>query len=276
MRIVSAELAAQEGVDRLRILKLNQDGSILYGNTILYGNGLPIDGDPPSPSNYVKYLPATLRSDTFIGQFLLAFEKILTGDESTLEHCPGIISSDTDNPPGLEEVIQWIFTYFHPTRAPEDFLPWLASWVALSLWTEWSDRQKRNFLSQVVPLYRLRGTKAGLQALLKIYLDNPKEEVTIYERPEYPPYYFQVELTLATQNLQEYRRKQKIATAIIEQEKPAHTFYALQIKMPTMRIVSAELAEQEKIDRLRILKLDQDGTILYGNTILGTNKGPSQ
>jgi phage tail P2-like protein len=221
-------------------------------------------------SSYLNYLPAYLQSDPFLAQFLLAFEQILSGKDSGIEPQPEIIKHDASNPRGMEEVIQWISTYFAPQKTPKEFLPWLASWVALSLRDDWNETQKRNFISKIVPFYRLRGTKAGLQAMLKIYLDHPTEEVNIYEFPELP-HYFQVELSLATQNLVEYRRKQKVARAIIDQEKPAHTFYALRIKMPTMRIVSEELAKKENIPRLRILKAskDKDGQPI-GNTILGT------
>ncbi|MFP4104129.1 phage tail protein [Coleofasciculus sp.] len=240
-------------------------------------------------SQYLNYLPALLHEDEFLGRFLLAFEAILsrvpqsqgadTANSQGIKGKTPIIQPNNDNITGLEEVIDQIHLYFNPSETPKEFLPWLASWVALSLRDDLSpetndsnnkDSIKREFISQIVPLYRLRGTKAGLEQMLKIFLGSPNEYVKIYEFDS-PAHYFQVELELASQNLQDYRRKEKIAKAIIDQEKPAHTFYALQIQMPTMRIVSETLAQEEGLNP------PQDYLLRIGNkeghnnnTILGT------
>jgi phage tail-like protein len=222
-------------------------------------------GEKLNQSDYVQYLPAALQADPFLGQFLLAFEQILTGLP------PKLLSADTTKaPPGLEKLIDQIHTYFDPTLTPVEFLPWLANWVALSLREDWSENVKRNFIRQIVPLYRLRGTKDGLTAMLRLYLENEREKVDIYEFDP-PAHYFQVELELASQDLDAYRRKEKIARAIIDREKPAHTFYALQIRMPTMRLISAELAEKEGANPLTtMLRIgNHDGH--NNNTILGTS-----
>lgn len=219
-------------------------------------------------SSYLQYLPVVLQSDDFLGRFLLAFEKILSGLESSNSQ-PNTIDSNSSNSLGLEEIIDKVHLYFDPSKTPDEFLPWLASWVAVSLRQDWSLTAKREFISKIVPLYRLRGTKAGLEQMLKIFLGNQNEEVRIYEFDSLA-HYFQVELILASQDLKEYRRKEKIARAIIDQEKPAHTFYALHIQMPTMRIVSKELAEKENLTpsesyMLRIGNLSTHNN----NTILG-------
>ncbi|MDV2996747.1 MAG: hypothetical protein N4J56_006452 [Chroococcidiopsis sp. SAG 2025] len=227
-------------------------------------------------SNYLQYLPATLQTDWDLGQFLLAFEQILSG----LPTKPQIVEPDTtdspDSPdsPGLEASIDEIHTYFDPKETPAEFLPWLASWVALSLREDWEETVKRNFIHGIVPLYQKRGTKDGLIEMLRLYLVNPQEKISVYEFDP-PAHYFQVELELTSQDLEAYRRKEKIARAIIEQEKPAHTFYALQIKMPTMRLVSQKLAEREGKDwRITMLRITNDTT--YPNrTILGTILGSS-
>lgn len=189
-----------------------------------------------SPVNhYVDYLPAILQADPFVGQLLQAFERVMSG------------LSPRDNrdeiPKGLEEYIDSIHTYFNPgiqsgsDTAPSEFLPWLASWVALSLRDEWEEKTKRQFISKIVPLYRKRGTKAGLEEILKLYLKSSQlsEKVEVYEFDD-PPYYFQVQLTLPDADQEKYWRQARIAKAIIDQEKPAHTYYALKILVPTMRL----------------------------------------
>ena len=56
-----------------------------------------------------------------------------------------------------------------------EFLPWLSGWVALTLRADWSEATQRSFLQQIVPLYRLRGTRDGLQRMLTLYTGQPVE-----------------------------------------------------------------------------------------------------
>lgn len=210
-------------------------------------------------SSYLNYLPTLFHEDAFLGQFLLAFEQILSG---------GVLSDREQ--PGLEDYIDQSHTYFRPYVPPEEansadsqvtpdeFLPWLASWVALSLRDDWDERTKRGFISKIVPLYQKRGTKAGLKELLELYINVDKQEqdanVEIYEF-ETPVHYFQV--TMSLQERGDLRRKQAIARAILDQEKPAHTFYSLQILFPTMQIINEPANADE-------------GLRLGENTLLGT------
>ena len=190
-----------------------------------------------SVSTYQQYLPALLQEDVFVGQFLLAFEKILSGLDETPSK-EQIITAKTQNPPGLEEIIDNIHLYFNPKETPEEFLPWLAGWVALSLRNDWKVEVKRAFIRQIVGLYRLRGTKAGLEKILGIYLENSgfEKKVKVFDQFANFPNYFQVQLTLNTPDFDKYWREAKIAKAIIDRDKPAQTFYTLKILVPTMRL----------------------------------------
>jgi phage tail-like protein len=215
--------------------------------------------DATPHSSYVEYLPAIFQESPFLGQFLLAFERILS------EAAP------EDSQPALETIIERSHTYLKPVvsgadrqQAPSEFLPWLASWVALTLREDLAEAQQRQFIRQIVPLYRLRGTKLGLQKILQIYLGE-NVPITIYDDSEdfgFVPsaHFFQVSISLNDRDLNELRRKQAIAIAIIEQEKPAHTFYGLQIRVPTMRLLSEELSS----------KLNEPVLRLGKNTLLGT------
>ncbi len=232
-------------------------------------------------SSYLDHLPAIFH-DEFMGRFLLAFERVLSR----------LPFSDPDDPlhnqPGLEEYVDHIHTLFDPgpadvgqgtpgwylswllaipwlsgqitpgpagayarLRAPDEFLPWLAGWVALSLREDWDSEAKRRLISEAVSLYRWRGTRRGLRRMLEIYTQG---EVEIYEFEE-PAHYFQVQMHLA--HAGELRRKEEIARAVIEQEKPAHTFYTLQLLFPTMQIWD-------------VPDEDHEGVIVGRNTLLGT------
>lgn len=175
--------------------------------------------DPVRQSSYLNYLPAMFQEDALVSSFLLAFEQILSGQET-----------EASTPPGLEARLDQIYCYFNPLHsssdpavAPLDFLPWLASWVALGLQDDWTEETKRRFIRNVVPLYKKRGTKAGLKELLELYTQT---QVQI-EEFEQPPHYFQIKLTLTQEALNKQPNLLQTIKTLIDREKPAHTFYAL-------------------------------------------------
>lgn len=185
---------------------------------------------PEKLSTYQPYLPAVFQSDELIGRLLLAMEVVLSGVDDERAELAGL---GPDRRPGLEQVIEQIHRLFDPQATPSEFLGWLASWVAITLRADWDEPTRRSFIQSIVPLYRLRGTRAGLEAMLSLYT---REPVRVDDSFTDPPHFFQVQVTLADRDRESTRLKQQIARAIIDQEKPAHTFYALQISVPTMRL----------------------------------------
>ena len=211
-------------------------------------------------SSYLAYLPALLRQGEVMGRFLLAFERILSSLPPLAEGDQTDTLPDPDSP-GLEEIIGRLPTYTDAMETPTAFLPWLASWVALSLREDWEEPAKRRLISRMVSLYRYRGTRRGLKDLLETYTN---EEVFIYEFDE-PAHYFQVEMTLSVATPAQRGQIERIARAIIEQEKPAHTVYALRILTPTMRIQD-EGAQDPKPHKRGIWISE---TTLLGTTTIG-------
>ncbi len=61
---------------------------------------------------------------------------------------------------GMPHVDQWLAEY----------LQWLGSWSALVLAQQWSVDKKRRTIAQIFPLYRMRGTRIGLEKLLTLFL----------------------------------------------------------------------------------------------------------
>jgi phage tail-like protein len=203
-----------------------------------------IDTDADQPvSSYLGYLPAIFRQQPFLGRFLLAFETVLSGTDAER--------------PGLEATIGRVADYLDPATTEAEFLPWLAGWVTLGLRADWDEATRRSFIEQIVPLYRLRGTKAGLERMLELYAGQRPDVDDDFDQPAH---FFQVRLRLTEADPELLQRKQQIARAIIDQEKPAHTFYALQVAVPTMRLVSTARQAELKSPLL----------ILGENTLLGT------
>jgi phage tail-like protein len=221
---------------------------------------------PGQSSSYLRWLPAVYQEEaeggqpSFLGRFLLAFEQLLTGlgdrDEPGLaETLEGIVEVGTGN-----RLMAGIQRYFDPgqppfaqkdLQAPAAFLEWLAGWVALTFQADLDEMRRRDFIARVVPLYQFRGTKRGLQELVGIYTQTPvtiEELNTAFQIGVHstigvdtglgggPPFLFQVRLTLATPDPHLLRRMEEVARAIIDMEKPAHTYYVLDLDTPSMQI----------------------------------------
>ena len=218
-------------------------------------------------SRYLEHLPGVFSDEPFLGRFLLAFERVLTG----VGDLPG---AELANPPavaaGLEEILDKVHTYFDPAVAPPEFLPWLATWVATSLREDWDEVTRRGFLARVVPLYQKRGTRSALQQLLHIYLDPTTDPSTggaaivqiIDDDPSFPPRYFQVRFTVSERDPHLLARRAAIATAIIDREKPAHTFYGLNINYPSLQIADPPIYVNNQ---------PTNGVFVGLNTVLGGN-----
>lgn len=192
-----------------------------------------------APTRLFEYLPAIYQADSlFLSQLLQAFEDILLG------------SGDLANP-GLEEAIANISQLFDPLLAPEDFLPWLAQWTAFTLRSDLTPNQQRNFLANIIQLYRRRGTLANLQQFLQIFTvglpviqDNlPTLQVGVSSHIGVDtylgsiPHYFRVLIAFPSNLAPTVLQRQiAIAVALIELEKPAHTYYELELVFPSMQI----------------------------------------
>ena len=120
-------------------------------------------------STYLQYLPAIfqreLPSDAgagpFLGRFLIPFEDVFAA---------------------FEEVLATVDQKFSPALAPEvDFLPWLATWLALVLDEEWDEDKRRRLLAEAMQLYQWRGTVHGLKRYLEIYTGLEPEDISIRE-----------------------------------------------------------------------------------------------
>lgn len=222
------------------------------------------DQRPGQASRYLDYLPAVYQQDAlpgqpnFLGRFLLAFEQVLTGLGEV-------------NAPGIEEILDGIVDpvsgdlrlagvqrYFEPgpnlpdhERVPAEFLEWLSGWVALTLRADLDELRQREFIAKAVWLYSLRGTKQGLEEVIRIYTRlgaTINELATPFQIGDHStvgvdtlldggaPHFFKVTIRLPAPDAEQRRQMEEIATAIIDMEKPAHTHYKLDVETPTMQI----------------------------------------
>ncbi len=76
---------------------------------------------------------------------------------------------------GLDTVLAPVFltldcleAYVTPRLAPEDFLPWLASWVGVTVADSWPLERRRRVIAEAVDRHRHSGTRRGLQSHLEL------------------------------------------------------------------------------------------------------------
>ena len=162
---------------------------------------VPVAWPLPPRSSYLNYLPSFISKDSLMDRFLLIFESILAPLEQLVDHVPLLLD---------------------PRTMPADLLPWVASWLDLTLNENWPEAHRRDLIRSASELYRWRGTRQGLCRYLEIYAGVCPEMDDMLDEA----HTFQVTLRVpADQTVDE-----ELVRAIIEAEKPAHVTYKLRIE----------------------------------------------
>ncbi|RLK61957.1 phage tail protein [Actinokineospora cianjurensis] len=103
----------------------------------------------PSTHPIGELLPALYAADDFAARFTAGLDDVLS-----------VILSTLDN----------LTAYLDPALTPEDFLAWLASWVAESPDPRWPAEVRRDLVRRATALHRDRGTPRGLATRLRLTL----------------------------------------------------------------------------------------------------------
>jgi phage tail-like protein len=237
-----------------------------------------------SQSGYLRYLPQILRDGEaaadFLNGYLSVVEALLSGrddvpPEQSVRSLEGMIASAPDL---FDPALTPVQSASPGEAAQSPFLDYLARWVALTFDQNWPLDKRREWLRRVVPLYKRRGTLAGLNEYLSMFvgsqakIDEPPggfllgrfrlpggEEVkgssTVGEDTYIagaPAYYFRVRinygfpqdiadpagLSAEPFNIDVWRNIQTGTRAIIDLEKPAHTYYSLDARTPGIILAS--------------------------------------
>jgi phage tail-like protein len=234
--------------------------------------------DSPLDGELLSLLPTPFRVDQATADFLEAFEAILLSGT----HSP------SDRLLGIEQVIDKLATYFisgqrgqpQQPQTPEEFLPWLAGWLAFNTRADLPETTRRDFIHNLSTLYRGRGTQENLKRVLEYFTGLPSTDssVTVSETE---PHCFEVRVDLsaliAGQTLSDVPRLMEIAHALIRREKPAHTRYVLAPNFPSFRIGELNPDGTIKTPFSAVVHghvpdpNDSTKTIEVGNTLLGSN-----
>jgi phage tail-like protein len=148
-------------------------------------------------NSYLRFLPAIFSEREQDGgspsleRYLRIFETIISGIENdelnekkgiseTLDIIPDIfhprftfLFDDAEKsflPPLTDNEKINFKKHFVQDDGIDEFLRWLAGWVALVLKDDWELEKKREIIARIIPIYRMRGTKRGLEEYLSIYV----------------------------------------------------------------------------------------------------------
>ena len=70
---------------------------------------------------------------------------------------------------GVNERLDHLDRLFDPRSADPEFLPWLASWIAITLSPDWDEQQRRRMLLAATRLFPFRGTARAIREFVRIY-----------------------------------------------------------------------------------------------------------
>ena len=188
-------------------------------------------GETPRRRDVLLHLlPEIYQDQPSLAAFLEPFETILFG-------------AGSDEPKSIDRVIAGLPELLDPLVAPDSYLPWLAGWVGLALHPDLDAARRRMLIQHASALYRRRGTKAGIEELLRIVTGNS----VVVAEPEIKtlqvgfsrvgettrlggerPHYFEVRIAMPVSLEAGARaRIERIARAFLDQAKPAYTQYTL-------------------------------------------------
>jgi phage tail-like protein len=208
-------------------------------------------------SKYLRFLPEILRGadgeSAFPARYLKIFEALLGGRDDA-----------GDAPAALEQIIDSMPARLDPGLTPVEqdasgagltspFLDYLGRWVALTFDQNWGLDKRREWLRQIVHLYKHRGTLAGLSAYLAMFVGNQarveelaggfivgvKTNATVGVSTFIagaPAYHFRVRINYGFTpdpfDIAVWRNLRRSTRAIVDLEKPAHTYYTLRASTP--------------------------------------------
>jgi phage tail-like protein len=105
--------------------------------------------------SYLRYLPEYFTRDGRDGEFV---ERYLSIFESEFVD--------------VEEAIERLTRHVDPAGVPPEYLSWLSDWLAIEYDEEWPAEARREFLERAPTLFKLRGTREGMERTMRLYLNH--------------------------------------------------------------------------------------------------------
>lgn len=124
--------------------------------------------DPPRGSLLEENTPVRVRvSKQSLLRFLpTVYQPRSPGERTFLRDFLWIIQHLYDS---VSRRLDTIHEVFHPYTTPANFLPWLASWFAISYDETMDEALRRRILREAVTLYRIRGTREAIERMVQLF-----------------------------------------------------------------------------------------------------------
>ncbi|MBD5799843.1 hypothetical protein BHU24_25055 [Bacillus pseudomycoides] len=167
--------------------------------------------------SYLRYLPAVYQEEEnsrdFLERFLSLFETFFVDLESKIDH---------------------IARFFDADAVSGDFLRWLSTWLSIAADEKWPEETLRNMVKKVPELYKMRGTRRGIEETIEIFTNIKPIILEAFQLQEgkqngADPYSFYV---LLPPFLLKDEHQIETVRRILELEKPAHTCAELLVLEP--------------------------------------------
>lgn len=149
----------------------------------------------------------TNRSADQFRRFLLFFQHIMTTVTDRIDQIPSL----TD-----------------PLTADPKFLPWIASWVTFELDESLPLHQQRELVRRSIRLYRTRGTKAGVEEIIRVLTSAPVT-VTEWKKPQ-PAVVGALTLAGGKGVDERFLRDEPPGFYLVKPERKATTFFVLTLE----------------------------------------------
>lgn len=120
----------------------------------------------PRFSYLEHYVPAVYREDETSASFLDRF----------LANTEGFFTATEDR-------IAAVQTLFDARSAPTEALDWLAGWFGVALDPSWGEPKRRMFIRHAPDFFQMRGTTRGLQAAIRLAVDDCADESIFEPQP---------------------------------------------------------------------------------------------
>ncbi|MBN2735373.1 MAG: hypothetical protein JXR70_00225 [Spirochaetales bacterium] len=168
-----------------------------------------------SGTNPIAFLPSMYQNNDFLKRFLWISQHLHYDTISILDN---------------------LHYYFTPLEAPDEFVNWMGSWFNVSDKLNLSSEKMRIFLQNALRLYRWRGTKIGLENLVKIVTG---VEIQVFEN-SFPLDEYMVDESMSVVGVitESFEKEQNFFTVFIDQ-------YTDQISRDNKNAIF-ELIKQEK------------------------------
>jgi phage tail-like protein len=182
----------------------------------------------------------------------------------------------------MEEQIEGIAKYFDPETVSQEYLRWLASWIAIAVDDNLGEEGLKKLIQAAPMLYPLRGTRQGIESMVEIYTgekplivehfqvsdqrQNPELKELVDRLYSDNPYSFSI---MVKRDRVPDEHRYLVVQKMLDQEKPAFTEAKLVVLQPWIYMdMHTYLGINTYLSEISLPHLDMMKTIPYDSMLI--------